>query len=104
MNAKITRRPRARRDVLEAARYIAKDHLAAALRFAAAVRQTEELLLKSPGIGAAKYFGRPELTGIRSHGVQDFRKYLIFYIPRDYGIEVVRVLHGARDLSGLFVE
>jgi hypothetical protein len=34
--------------------------------------------------------------------VEGFRKYLIFYIPRDYGIEVVRVLYGPRDLETLF--
>ncbi len=31
-----------------------------------------------------------------------FRKYLVFYIPRSDGIEVVRVLHGARDLPAIF--
>jgi len=104
MSAKITRRPLARRDVLEAAKYIAMENAGAALRFIDAVRLTEELLLKTPGIGAARDFARPELTGMRSHSVQDFRKYLIFYIPRDSGIEIVRVLHGARDLSALFGE
>jgi plasmid stabilization system protein ParE len=29
---------------------------------------------------------------------------LVFYVPRDYGIEIVRVLHGARDLEAVFDE
>lgn len=102
MRARIARRPRARRDVLEAAQYIAKENIAAALRFADAVRQTEELLAETPGIGAPGNFARPELAGMRSHSVQGFRKYLIFYIAGDSGIEIVRVLHGARDLPALF--
>ena len=44
------------------------------------------------------------LDGMRSHGVRDFHKYIIFYILREDGIEIVRVLHGARDLPALFGE
>jgi plasmid stabilization system protein ParE len=29
-------------------------------------------------------------------------KYILFYLPLDAGIELVRVLHGARDLKNLF--
>ena len=104
MTTRITRRPRARRDVIDAARYIGEQNLSAALQFAEAVRKTEEFLAQAPGIGAPKDFSRPELAGMRLHSVQNFRKYLIFYIPKERGIEVVRVLHGARDLSPLFDE
>ncbi len=104
MSARITRRPAARFDVLEAAATIAKDNVEAALRFADAVRETEELLAAAPGIGTPRDFAWPELAGMRSHSVKDFRKYIIFYIPREDGIEIVRVLHGARDLPGLFGE
>lgn len=102
MIARIFRRPAARRDVLKAASTIAKDNVEAALRFADAVRETEELLAEMPGIGVAHDFARPELFGMRSHGVKDFLKYIIFYIPREGGIEVIRVLHGACDLAALF--
>jgi toxin ParE1/3/4 len=104
MSAGIVRRPAARRDVLKAASHIAKDNVEAALRFADAVRETEELLSEMPGIGVAHDFERPELAGMRSHGVKDFRRYLIFYIPSDGGIEIVRILHGSRDLAALFRE
>jgi toxin ParE1/3/4 len=43
---------------------------------------------------------RPELLAdLRSFPVG---RYVIFYLPRPHGIEVVRVLHGARDLKPLF--
>jgi toxin ParE1/3/4 len=45
---------------------------------------------------------RPELfADLRS---LPFGRYVIFYLPRKRGIEVVRVLHGARDLKSLFDE
>ena len=34
--------------------------------------------------------------------VQKYDKYLLVYEPRDYGVEILRVLHGARDLPTLF--
>ncbi len=40
--------------------------------------------------------------GIRRWRVNDFENFLIFYRPIDDGIEVIRVLHGARDIESLF--
>jgi len=55
-------------------------------------------LARHPLIGRA----RPELlTDLRS---LPFGRYVIFYLPRKRGIEVVPVLHGARDLGPLFDE
>jgi plasmid stabilization system protein ParE len=34
--------------------------------------------------------------------VSGFTTYLPFYVPRGGGIEVVRILHGARDIEDLF--
>lgn len=41
---------------------------------------------------------------IRSWVVTEFTSYLIFYreLPDGSGVEIVRVLHGARDLDALF--
>ena len=33
-----------------------------------------------------------------------FDRYLIFDLPHENGIDVIRVLHGARDIDGLFAE
>jgi toxin ParE1/3/4 len=54
------------------------------------------LLAKQPGMGEA----RPELAeGLRCFSVGN---YLIFFKPLSDGIEVVRVLSGARDIDALF--
>ncbi len=43
---------------------------------------------------------RPELpSGLRSFPVGN---YLILYRPTDYGVEIVRVVHGSRDIEALF--
>ena len=31
-----------------------------------------------------------------------FKKYHLYYFPTDDGIEIYRVLHGSRDIEGLF--
>ncbi|AGY57701.1 type II toxin-antitoxin system RelE/ParE family toxin [Gloeobacter kilaueensis] len=45
---------------------------------------------------------RSELAaGLRSFPIN---RYVIFYLPISGGIEVVRILHGARDLEAIFLE
>jgi len=99
---RIVRRPAADSDVEAAASYIGEHNMAAADRFIDAVRATEEALLLTPGMGTRRDYDNAALAGMRFHLVKGLRKYLIFYIPRDWGIEVVRVLHGSRDLEALF--
>jgi toxin ParE1/3/4 len=41
---------------------------------------------------------------IRFFPISRFKKYLVFYLPIAHGIEVVRVLHGARDIHGILAE
>jgi len=41
------------------------------------------------------------LKGLRRFPVTDFGNYLVFYLPRRDGIEVIRVIHGARDIEVL---
>ena len=41
-------------------------------------------------------------AAIRFLEKKGFPKHLIFYRPIDHGIEVVRVLHGARDIEAVF--
>ena len=45
----------------------------------------------NPAFGELRYFP------LSSH----FRKYLVFYRPVADGVEIARVLHGARDIHGL---
>ena len=41
----------------------------------------------------------PRLAGLRVWRIEGFPKYLIFYRLVTGGIEIVRVLHGARDID-----
>ena len=98
----VFRRPRARADVLDIFEYIATENPGAAYRFIAAVRETEEMLLAMPHMAAASSFGLQRFPDMRHRSVKGFENYLIFYQPIEAGVDVVRVLHGARDLERLF--
>jgi toxin ParE1/3/4 len=89
-------RPKAVSDLSEIWAYIAEDSARQADAFAARVHREFRTLARQPRMGRE----RPELlAGLRSLPVG---KYVIFYLPRSRGIEVVRVLHGARDLKLFF--
>ena len=94
--------PRARQDIVEAALYIADDDPAAADRFLDAVEATLATLSHMPRIGAPREFDNPALTDLRLFPVSGFERYLVFYRPRQTGVEIIRVLHGHRDIDSLF--
>ena len=98
----IIRVPQARRDIVETAIYLEEQNPDAAMRFLAAVEETLAVLVTMPGIGVARASGHPRLAGLRWLPVHGFEKHLIFYCPVDDGIEVIRVLHGARDIKSMF--
>ena len=90
--------PEARRDLREIRGHTAKDDLAAARRIVTRFRRMARMLAGAPGLGRV----RPELgADIRSF-VAD--RHVLFYRPlgRGPGIELVRVLHGARDVDAIF--
>jgi len=89
-------RPKAVADLAEIWAYIAEDSVRQANAFATRIDGELRLLSRQPRMGRE----RPELLpNLRSFPVG---KYVIFYLPRPRGIEVVRVLHGARDLKLFF--
>ena len=57
-----------------------------------------QILAEYPYMGVARYDLAPE---VRSHAIPNTR-YIIFYFPKDYGVEVARVAHGSQDLHRLF--
>jgi len=92
----VTRRPLAETDILEIWDYIADDSLAAADRWVDHLDEQFRVLATQPMMGRA----RDELAlGVRSF---PFGRYVVFYVPLDDGIDVVRVLHGARDIDAVF--
>jgi toxin ParE1/3/4 len=73
-----------------------------ALRFYEAAASTFALTATQPRIGAVRKYRDRLLAGIRIHPMKGFEKQLVFYRPLADGIEVLRVVHGARDLEALF--
>jgi toxin ParE1/3/4 len=102
---RVVRNPAAVVDIIEVADYIAQTtSLTAADRFIAATDRTFEQLAAMPGMGTRYEPDDPAYADIRYFPVSKFRNYLVFYRPLPDGIEVVRVLHGARDIAAIFEE
>lgn len=102
MKSSIRRTPRAKRDLAEAATFIARDNLGAALRFLEAADEAMQKLAEMPGMGRARDFDNPSFGDVRSWPIKRFDNYLLFYRPIAHGIEVLRVIHGARDIDTIF--
>ena len=97
-----TLRQAASDDIDEIIRYIAPNDPQVARRFVDAIQGAFDLLYHYPRAGARRPGRRPQLTHLRCWPVGGrFRQYVILYLPHDDGVEIVRVLHGARDVDGL---
>ncbi len=99
---RVIRSPQAKLDLVEQAVWIAADNLDAAERFLTAAERAFEELASLPSVGRERRFRSPELAGVRSLPIPGFENWLIFYRPMDVGIQVIRVLHGARDIDSIF--
>ncbi len=64
-------------------------------RFIEQLRALAQKLAEQPFMGRT----RPELG--QDVRVFPYERYLIIYRPADYGIGIARVVHGARDLTGI---
>jgi toxin ParE1/3/4 len=74
----------------------------AAVRFIRSVRDAYELLAEHPRAGPARIARSPHLANLRFWPLGgSFSSYLILYIEREYGVEILRVVHGARDVDDL---
>ena len=88
-------RPRALADLAEIWAFIAEDSVTHADRFASLIERQFRALARQPRMGRS----RPELAAdLHSFPVGN---YVVFYLPRLKRIEVVRVLHGARDIQSI---
>jgi len=93
----------ARRDLVEHFVFIGEaTDTEAAQRFLDSVDKTLEQLAKMPRMGIKRQFRSQKFENVRIWRVKGFEKYLIFYRPHTNGIEVLRVLHAARDIDILF--
>lgn len=96
--ARVTRRPLAAADILDIWDHIAEDSLDQADRWVDKLDEKFGILATQPLMGRA----REELAAaLRSF---PFGRYVIFYTPVQDGIDVVRVLHSARDVDAALGE
>jgi toxin ParE1/3/4 len=102
----MTRRPRvlpaADRDLDDQAAYLATEaSLETALRFYDAASATFGKIASAPGIGKRWQSANPRLTDLRVWRAEGFESRVIFYRPTADGIDIIRILHGARDIDSL---
>ncbi len=100
----IRRRPRAIYAIIDIAEFIGQDSPASAERFMDATEATFKQLEEMPGMGHTYATEDSRLEGMRVWSVKGFPKYLSFYKPLAKGIEVLHIVHGARDIDAVLVD
>lgn len=100
----INKRDRALRDLEDLAFYISENNPRAARAFLAAAEETLTALSQQPKMGASRSYNNPKLKDMRMFPVSGYGKFLLFYfpLPKDEGIDLIRVLHGSRDMATVF--
>jgi toxin ParE1/3/4 len=105
MKGIVRRRDRARQDLIDIFRYLAREAgVRTAGRFFAQAEATFEELADQPRMGTRYEAENPAFGDIRYFPIKRFKKYLVFYLPAAHGVDIVRVLHGARDIHGILAE
>ena len=86
-------------DIERIASYIARDHLRAAIGFILATKDAFVRLAEFPGIGPEWEPVIKKYPGLRFWPIKRYSNYLILYRPVQDGVEILRVIHGARDIN-----
>ncbi|MBK1700621.1 type II toxin-antitoxin system RelE/ParE family toxin [Thiococcus pfennigii] len=94
----IKRTAQAEEDLIDIWLYIAHDDVRAADRVLDDIEEKLLLLADQPGLGPARSDIAPELR------YSPVRRYLILYRQITDGIEIVRVVHGDRDVPTLMAD
>jgi toxin ParE1/3/4 len=100
MRREIVKWPRVEQDLTGHFAYIAQDKIEPALRLLAVAEEAFDRLALMPSIGTAWRSKRPHLRDVRYYPMPaPYRSYLIFYRATAKTLEIMAVLHGARDLG-----
>ena len=102
MNRNLIIQPRAQAELREQAQYVAGGDPKRLDRFLDAADRTFADLVAMPGMGHRAILGNRRLAETRSWRIKGFENWLVFYRVTDQAVEILRVLHGARDLEELF--
>ncbi len=99
MKAKpIVVRAAAHNDVLAAIDYYRREAPpGVSLKFIDALKHAYQHISSHPASGSARYGQELDLPGVRSWSVAGF-PWLVFYVERSKRVDVLRVLHGERDI------
>lgn len=89
--------PEAREDILLIREHLTRESAAASDRVLLALQAACRRLARTPGIGHY----RDDLTLDRRHRFWRVYSYLIVYRPDTSPLEIVRVIHAARDIQGI---
>jgi plasmid stabilization system protein ParE len=81
--------------------YFAERDTTVESRFYTELDKTIRMLADSPELGERCQFRNPETKGMRIWQVSQFSNYLIFYLPKDDLLEIVRRLSLRTVMSGM---
>ena len=98
MPGRISRSLKSREDLTGIGLYIAQDNPSAADRVLDKIEERLQLRSDFPRSGTKRTKKRKNLRGVAEGN------YVIFFRPLEDGIELVRVIHGARDYETMFRE
>jgi toxin ParE1/3/4 len=84
------------KDLNEICEFIGQTNVKSASKLFDSIRQKSKLVASFPNMGKDYAWIVPDLRGFI---VDD---YIVFYYPREDGIDIVRVAYGRRDLKALF--
>jgi len=94
----LLKRPIARLDLAACYASIGERKPDMAHRFRLDAETTLAALARNPGLGEPYPVSDPRLRGLRCFRIKKFKNHVVFYLPIADGIDVIRVLHAARDL------
>ena len=100
----VVRRPRADTDLVEAVLWL-REQLSptAAVAFVERVEEALDLLSRHPLAGSGLIGVRIGIPGLRSFPVEH-SPYVLFYLADSRCVDLLRVLHGRRDIDAALVE
>jgi toxin ParE1/3/4 len=102
MSLKLIIRDRATQDLRQQANYILINGSAAtAEQFLELAEATFDRILTVPRIGKSLEFLSDRMGEVRQWRIKNFQDYLVFYRLQEDRVEILRVLHGARDLGNI---
>jgi len=98
MARRLVQRRAAEADLAEQLAYVAAERPAVAHRYAIALEHAYRRICEMPELGVLRVYGPRGLRAVRVWPVPGFRRFLIFYRVTARTVEVIRVLHSARDI------